>query len=247
MSDDFDDTKTPPRGKQPGRPLTDSEREVFRIKYESGVPSVGEYDHEDTSPIDLFRREPKRSKDLVTELRRHPEKLIPFLGEFAEWVHAKMRERSSSEQKAVEELRELLSEPPNGATKRLQEQVTGLEQAMSELAERLDDAERRAEKAEEKLADINGTINGVRGFSKWAIGGLITAVLGGATGIIATLQAKAKEEGARDERDRAQQGSIDRLNRIEDERAAADRSRRSPRRDYDYDIQPRQEPPKDSK
>lgn len=243
MSDFDDDDKTPPRlDRQPGRPLTDSEREVFRAKYESGVPSVGDYDHEDTSPIDLFRREPKKSLNLVTELRRHPEKLIPFLGEFAEWVHAKMRERSSSEQKAVEELRELLSKPPNGATKRLQEQVTGLEQAMSELAERLDDAERRAEKAEDHLADISGTIRGVKGFSKWAIGGLITAVLGGATGIIATLQARAKEEGARDERDKNTRQDVTDLKAWRDSQR---QDRRPSRRDYDYDIQPRQEPPKD--
>lgn len=243
MSDFDEDSKTPPRlDRQPGRPLTDSEREVFRVKYESGVPSVGDYDHEDTSPIDLFRREPKRSLNLVTELRRNPEKLIPFLGEFAEWVHAKMRERSSSEQMAVDELRELLSKPPNGATKRLQEQVNGLMTAVSELAERMDEMERITP----RLEATEATIKGVRGFSKWAIGGLITAILGGATGVIATLQAKAKEEGARDERDRAQQGSIDRLNRIEDERAATERSRNDDRRrrgGYDYDIQPSKDKP----
>lgn len=236
----FEDDPTPPKGRH--RPLTDSEREVFRIKYESGVPSVGEYDHDDTSPMDLFRREPKRSQGLVTELRRHPDKLIPFLGEFAEWVHGKFREQSSSEQSAVAELRELLNKPPNGATKRLQEQVEGLMTAVSELVERAEDAERRAEKAEERLASVEGTITGVKGFSRWAIGGLITAVLGGATGIIATLQARAKEEGARDERDKNTRQDVTDLKAWRDSQR---QDRQPPRRDYDYDITPRQfVPPK---
>lgn len=227
---DFDDESTPPKGKLM-RPLTDSEREVFRAKYESGVPVVnGDYEHEDTSPIDLFRREPKRSQNLVTELRRHPEKLIPFLGEFAEWVHEKMRERSSSEQSAMTELRELLSKPPNGATQRLQEQVTGLEQAIGELAERMEEVE----KFSGRLEPIEGTIKGVKGFSRWAISGLITAVLGSAVGIIATLQAKAEKDGALAERILTIQRDIIELK--------ARLNSRQQRQDYDYDIAPRPAP-----
>lgn len=227
----FEDDPTPPKGRH--RPLTDSEREVFRIKYESGVPSVGEYDHDDTSPIDLFRREPKRSQGLVTELRRHPDKVIPFLGEFAEWVHSKFREQSSSEQSAVAELRELLNKPPNGATKRLQEQVEGLMTAVSELVERAEDAERRAEKAEERLASVEGTIKSAKGMGWKAISAVVVTIAGSAVAIITSWQSNAEKAGAAAERSANDRLRIDRLERLSDDRP------RTPRRDYDYDITPR--------
>lgn len=238
MSNFDDDDKTPPRAKSL-RPLTDSEREVFRVHYESGVPSVGDYDHEDTSPIDLFRREPKRSKDLVTELRRHPEKLIPFLGEFAEWVHEKMRERSSSEQKAVEELRELLSKPPNGTVKRLEEQVRGLSEAIGELAERMEQLERLAEKTDARVTPIEDTFKSVKGKMWTAALSVVVTVAGSAVALITSWQANAEKAGAATERANNDRARIDRLERLSDERP------RSPRRDYDYDIVPRPAPLKD--
>lgn len=240
MSDFDEDSKTPPRlDRQPGRPLTDSEREVFRVKYESGVPSVGDYDHEDTSPIDLFRREPKRSLNLVTELRRNPEKLIPFLGEFAEWVHAKMRERSSSEQKAVDELRELLSKPPNGATKRLQEQVNGLERTVGELIDELRARDDRIKDIERRVTPIEDTFKSAKG-NMWKAALAVIATIGGsAVAIITSWQAGAEKAGAAAERANNDRARIDRLERLSDERP------RAPRRDYDYDIVPRPAPLKD--
>lgn len=227
---DFDDDPTPPKGKH--RPLTDSEREVFRIHYESGVPSVGEFEEQDdTSPIDLFRREPKRSQGLVTELRRHPEKLIPFLGEFAEWVTEKMRERSSSETKAVEELRELLSKPPNGTVKRLEEQLTGLLVAVDRLSDRMDEQERR-------IAPVEDTIKSVKGLGWKAALAVVTTIAGSAVALITSWQANAEKAGAAAERSANDRRRIERLERLSDER---------PRHGYgyDYDIAPRPAPLKD--
>jgi hypothetical protein len=239
MPDDFDDdAKTPEQGRM--RPLTDSELEFFKVKYTSGVPVIGEFDdREDTSPIDLFDRAPRpAARDIVARLRQNPEKVIPFLGELAEWVALKMRERSSSEQSALTELRELLSKPPNGATKRLQEDVRGLGEAIGELAERLDALERKHDDVDDRVKPVEATFASGRRFLKAAVIGLITTVLGSAVGIIATLQARAKEEGAADERSRNQQMRIERLERLSDERS--NRGRRD--YGYDHDIAPRPEP-----
>jgi hypothetical protein len=236
MSDDFDDDKTPERAKRTPRPLTDSEREVFRVKYESGVPVIGEFEaHEDTSPIDLFERAPRpAARDIVARLRQHPEKVVPFIGEFAEWVVLRLREQSSNEQSAVAELRDLLSKPPNGATKRLQEESAGHAEAIGELADRLDSIE----KLEARIEAMEATFKSVRGFSRAAIIGLITTILGSAVGMIATWKSKVKEEGVAEERDRTQQTRIERLERLSDERSNRGRH------DYDYDIAPRREPQK---
>lgn len=230
----FDDEPTPPKGKAL-RPLTDSEREVFRAKYESGVPVVnGGYDHEDTSPVDLFRRAPRAaSHDIVTELRRHPEKLIPFLGEFSQWVVEKMRERSSSEQSAMAELRELLSKPPNGATARLQEQVVGLERTVRELIDEIRAKDDRIELLERRVAPVEDTIKSVKGLGWKAALAVVTTIAGSAVAIITSWQAKAEKEGAAAERSANDRRRLDRLEQRDDDRP------RAPRRDYDYDIQPR--------
>jgi hypothetical protein len=238
MPDDFDDdAKTPEQGRM--RPLTDSELEFFKVKYTSGVPVIGEFDdREDTSPIDLFDRAPRpAARDIVARLRQNPEKVIPFLGELAEWVALKMRERSSSEQSALTELRELLSKPPNGATKRLQEESVGHAEAIGELAERLDAVERLAEKIGDRVAKIESTIEGVKGFS-WKVAlSIVTTVIASAAAVIATLQTKAERDGVMAERVLTIQRDIIELKAARNEPAS-----RPPRRDYDYDIAPRPAP-----
>lgn len=222
---DFDDESTPPRGKH--RPLTDSERDAFRAHWESGVPVVHDGDdREDTSPIDLFERAPRAaSQDLVAKLKRHPERLIPFLGEFAEWVAKRMKERSSSEQDALKELRELLSKPPSGATRRLEEQVKGLERTIGELVEAIEtiQEERKAE-AEKAVAAEKASAA-----SKWkAIIAIVTTVLGSAGAVIATVQSASEEKG------RAKAEAATMRRDIDELRA----DKHDNRRDYDWDIAP---------
>lgn len=236
--DDFDDSKTPEQPRQM-RPLTDSELEYFKLKYTGAAPVVGEFeDREDTSPIDLFDRAPRpAARDIVARLRQHPEKVIPFVGELAEWIALKMRERSSSEQSALSELRELLSKPPNGTTKRLQEDVRGHAEAISELTDRLDAVERMAEKIGERVAKIESTIEGVKGFS-WKVAlSIVTTVIASAAAIIATLQAKAERDGVMAERVLTIQRDIVELKAARNEPAS-----RPARRDYDYDTTPRPAP-----
>ena len=238
MTDDFDEKPTP-------KPLGRAERQAFDAHYKSGAPSVnGDYDHEDTSPIDLFDRSPRDAEEaIIRHLRRDPKRLIEYVGKIAaraQQLSTEFRRRvaheSSENQRQLEELRELLNKPPNGALTRVKEQVDGLSEAVHELAERAEEIEKLVVRVE----SIESTIKGVRGFSKWAISGLITAVLGSAVGIIATLQARAKEEGAAAERSAQMRRDLDEI-----EERLNTQERRAPRRDYDYDIQPRHEPPKD--
>jgi hypothetical protein len=235
MPDDFDDdAKTPEQGRM--RPLTDSELEFFKVKYTSGVPVIGEFDdREDTSPIDLFDRAPRpAARDIVARLRQNPEKVIPFLGELAEWVALKMRERSSSEQSALTELRELLSRPPNGATKRLQEDVRGHAEAIGELADRLDAIERTQEKLDERVAKIEQAFEGAKGKGWKAALAIGTTIAGSAVAIVATLQAHAEKNGAATERVSNHGARLDRI-----ERRLDDAPQRPSHRDYDFDITPR--------
>ena len=215
----FEDDPTPPKGKF--RPPTADERRTHAAQWDSSHKGVvrGEFDDEETSPIDLFDRDPKDAEErIIRHLRRDPKRLIEYVGKIAakaQHLSTEFRRRvvheTSENQRQLEELRDLLNKPPNGALRHV----------------------------EERVEEIEGTIKGVRAFSKWAIGGLITAVLGGATGIVATMQAKAKEEGARDERIITIQRDIIELK--------ARLNNRSQRPGYDYDISPRPEPPKDSK
>lgn len=225
---DFDDESTPPRGKH--RPLTDSERQVFRAHYESGVPSVRQHEDADTSPIDLFRRASYDTKHgIVEELRRDPKKLIPFLGEFVEWCVGRLREQSSSEQEARQELRELLSKPPNGETRRLKEQVAGLERTVSELVEAIEaiQTERASEAEKAREAEKAATAG------KWkAIIAIVTTVLGSAGAVIATVQSASEEKG------RAKAEAATMRRDIDELRAAKHENRH----DYDWDIAPRPEP-----
>lgn len=237
-----DDDKKTPRGKGLRVP-TDSEREVFRAQWASGVPVVSDdFEHEDTSPIDIFERAPRSaSQDLVRKLRQNPERLIPFLGEFAEWVVTRMRERSSSEQSAMQELRELLSKPPNGATKRLEEQVKGLEQTVRELIAELRAKDDRIEDLERRVAPVEETIKSAKGTMWKAAIAVVTTIAGSAVAIITTWQAGAEKAGAAAERSANDRMRIDRLERLSDERLSDERPR-APRRDYDYDIAPRPAP-----
>lgn len=230
MNDDDDETWR----KRQQRALTDSERQAFAAQWSSGVPSVGDADRDDTSPIDLFERAPRgATTDIVAKLKRNPEKLIPFLGEFAQWVVEKMRERSSSEQSALAELRELLNKPPNGAVKRLEAHVAGLENAVRELVDRIEEVERVAS----RVAVVEDTISSVKGHGWKAALAVVTALLGSAAAIIATLQAKAERDGIMTERVLTIQRDIAELKAS---RIGTDR-----RRDYDYDITPRPfQPPK---
>lgn len=225
-----DDKKTP-RGKGLRLP-TDSERQAFAAQWASGVPAVSDFEHEDTSPIDIFERAPRSaSQDLVRKLRQNPERLIPFLGEFAEWVVSRMRERSSSEQSAMQELRELLSKPPNGATKRLEEQVKGLELAVSELIDELRVRDDRIEDLERRVKPVEETIRSAKG-SGWKVALTVATTIGGsAIAVVATMQANAEKSGAMTERVLTIQRDITELKTW--------RYGQSGRRDYDFDITPR--------
>lgn len=228
MSEFDDDSKTPQR--KSFRPLTDSERQVFRAHYESGVPSVRQHEDADTSPIDLFRRASYDTKHgIVEELRRDPKKLIPFVGEFVEWCVGRLREQSSSEQEARNELRELLSKPPNGETRRLQEQVKGLERTVSELSETIEAIQAEREAEAEKARDAEKTATA----GKWkAVLAIVTTLIGSAGAVIATLRNAAEDKGRMEERNATMRRDIDEL------RAA---KRTSPH-DYDWDISPQREP-----
>lgn len=230
---DFDDESTPPRPNRGSlRPLTDSERDAFRAQWASGVPSVADQDdREDTSPIDLFERAPRAaSQDLVAKLRRHPERLIPFLGEFAEWVAKRMKERSSSEQDALEELRKLLAKPPNGRTAALEEHIKGLERTVTELVEAVEviqeERKAEAEKAREEEKSANNR--------KWAaVGSIIVTLIGSAATVVATIRSASEAKGRADAENAILRRDVDEL------RAAAKHP--SPH-DYDWDIAPRPEP-----
>lgn len=217
MNDDEDDKET----WRKLRPPTTEDLRAHKAQWDSSHMAVvrGEFEEdEQTSPIDLFERDPKDAEEaVIRHLRRDPKRLIEYVGKIAgkaQQLQTEFRRRivheTSENERQLGELRDLLSKPPNGAVARLQERVEKIE----------------------------ATVNGVRAFSKWAIGGLITAILGGATGIIATLQAKAKEEGALAERIITIQRDI-----IELKARLNNRTRSG----YDYDIAPRPEPPKDSK
>lgn len=128
---DDDDSTTPPRGTKL-RAITDSERQRFAMSgWKSGVPVVRDPDEppeEDTSPIDLFDRGwSDVGRQIAARLRKKPTEIPEFIGEFAMWVRERLSGNTSENRAAVEELRQLLSKPPNGATAELKRRVDELE------------------------------------------------------------------------------------------------------------------------
>ena len=126
-------------------------------------------------------------------------------------------------------MRELLSKPPNGETRRLKEQVAGLERTVSELVEAIEtiQTERAFEAEKAREAEKAATAG------KWkAVLAIVTTLLGSAGAVIATLRSASEEKGRAEERAATMRRDIDEL------RAA----KHPDRRDYDWDIAPRPEP-----
>lgn len=223
MTDDEDDKETWRKTRGP----SDSDRRMHAAQWDSSHKGVvrGEFEDEDsnTSPIDLFDRTPKDAEErIIRHLRNDPKRLIEYVGKIAsktEQLSKEFRRRvvheSSENQRQLDELRDLLNRPPNGAMTKLQD---------------------RAEKAEARIAALEGTIKSAKGTMWKAAATVAVTIAGSAVAIITSWQASAERAGAATERANNDRSRIDRLERISDERS------RAPRRDYDYDIAPRPAP-----
>lgn len=137
MSDDSDDddAKTPPRGRR----ITDSERHRHAQRYALGVPVVRgmevpptQYEENDwTGPIALADR-PSRipERELERRLRSDPSMLSAYVAKLAHQLE-KLRRRDDSSGKIfaeqLDQLRDLLARPPNGAVSELQDDVKDLQ------------------------------------------------------------------------------------------------------------------------
>lgn len=195
--DPTSDELTPPRPRSLSglRPPTDSERQQFVKKWASGVPVVRTDEDEDTSPIDVLDRSPDPDDELKRRMRiatSDPGRLADLLAKLYSGLLERQRserrqvksERSANEA-ALAELRQLLSQPPNGATAELQREVAALKEEVA---------------APKKWA--------------WkAAGFVIATVLGSATAIVASFQASAERKGRQDEQIHQLQQSDERTER----------------------------------
>jgi hypothetical protein len=194
-----DDEKTPPRGP------SDSERQAFATRW-----PVREMEPHDTSPIDLLDRPVAHDdeRDLVLRLQGNPRKLAEYVGKLSTRVMKIRRDDSSENRRAVDELRELLNKPPNGAMARLQSDVSGLSRAIEEIGERLHTIETDTA-TETEVADLRRE----HGFAKW-IGRTVLAIVGALIVYVGSgILARVERDGETTIRLKHLEESIDHLQR----------------------------------
>lgn len=195
--------------------FTDSERDVLHDK----LAVVSEFEEREiTAPIDLFERPVRPTEtEIVRMLRRDPARLAEYVAKIAVRGLEREREDSGAHRKALADLRELLDKPPDGRLKAALEDIADL----------------RAQ-----FGPVKTTVEGAKRSAWKAVLAIVGTLVGSGGAIYAAMTARSEERGRLLEQVHGLQQSVERLERIYDE----SRRDRPPRRDYDYDIQPRREP-----
>lgn len=220
--DDFDDKVTPGHGTGAGHTpkswrMSDAERERHRRKWASGVPVVRpEPADEVTAPIELLLNGQLDVDDYaqVEALRRSADDVYVLMLNLARAI-SRHRDKEKSGQKEIEK------------------QVVA---AIDKQARQMADLSAQVADVAGRNASVEGTIKSVKGIGWKAAVAVVTALVGSAAAIIATLQAKAERDGIMIERVLTIQRDIAELK--------AARISTDHRRDYDYDITPRPLPQK---
>ena len=190
MSDRDDDELTPPRQSAPR--WTDSERR--RAAPVRGVPVVGgppQLPEHDQLIEELFERPPSdRELRIINRFRQTSLDPMVLVTMLARAVHRFERQREESDEQRgrdISQLRDLLTKPPNGAVKALQEQVGKLAGAVSELAVELEQLRTADTEREEQIRQGNASTKALsdeltpfRSVKRWVAASLVTVVAGSA-------------------------------------------------------------------
>lgn len=104
--------------------MTEGERRRFIERYASGMPSV--MTREASSPMELWSGDDAEVLRRIRHDSNDPMRIAEYVAQIAVTLRRAKDDDISANQRAVEELKEILNRPPNGTTAKLAASVTEL-------------------------------------------------------------------------------------------------------------------------